>query len=374
MAIPARALPGGSSPWRGSALRALALTLCTVLAGAVCAQAPAPKPGAPLKLRIVGGLADVGQFTQWESPFWTRDLPRLSQGRYTADIVAFDRAGVPPTEMLRLMQMGVVPFGTTLMGPLTARHPQYTAPELAGLNGDMAALRSAVAAFRPYLARTLREEHGVELLAIYTYPPQTFFCKRPLKGLSDLKGRRVRVSSAPQADFVGALGAIPVNLPFNQVVASLQGGDTECAVTGTLPGNNLGLHKLSNYLYPLPLNWGLSFFGANTAAWNALPADLRALLQRELPKLETAIWSGAERDAIEGIACNTGQGDCSSGTPGHMTLLPVAPRDDVLRHQIFATVVLPAWIRRCGATCAEIWNETIGPVRHVPAASPLRAR
>ena len=76
-------------------------------------QPPASKPPAAVShLRVVGGLAELNQYVRREEPFWTRELARLSGGRYTAEIVPFDRAGVPGTEMLRLLQLGVVPFGT----------------------------------------------------------------------------------------------------------------------------------------------------------------------------------------------------------------------------------------------------------------------
>jgi hypothetical protein len=37
------------------------------------------------------------------------------------------------------------------MSLLSAQYPQYSAPDLAGLNPTMANLRQSVAAFRPYL-------------------------------------------------------------------------------------------------------------------------------------------------------------------------------------------------------------------------------
>lgn len=61
------------------------------------------------------------------------------------------------------------------MSSFTAQYPEYTAPDLAGLNPDIATLRSTLAAFRPYLEKTLREQHGVEPLAIYVYPAQVVF-------------------------------------------------------------------------------------------------------------------------------------------------------------------------------------------------------
>ena len=137
----------------------------------------------------------------------------------------------------------MVPFGTVLLSALTATAPEYTAPDLAGLNPDMASLKISVAAFRPALEKKLRETHGVELLAMYVYPAQVVFCRKPLTSLSDLSGRRVRVSSAGQADFVEALDAVPVHIAFARIVPGIESGSVDCAITGTMSGNTLGLQQ-----------------------------------------------------------------------------------------------------------------------------------
>jgi TRAP-type C4-dicarboxylate transport system substrate-binding protein len=319
---------------------------------------------------VVGGLAALNQFTRWEEPFWSHELQRLSGGKFTADIVPFDRAGVPGVEMLRLLQLGVVPFGTTLMSSLSAQYPQYTAPDLAGLNPDIASLKTSLAAFRPYLEKALRDQHGVEALAIYTYPAQVVFCKKPLTGLGELSGRRIRVSSVGQADFVGALGGVPVNVAFADVVANLQNGNVECAITGAMSGNTMGLQSMTSHLYAMPLTWGLAIFAANRAAWEALPPDLRALLRRELPRLEESIWEESARDTAEGFACNSGLPSCKVGRKGAMVVVPVSAQDERRRQEIFTATVLPGWLKRCGARCNDIWSQTIGPARAIaiPAA------
>ncbi|WP_084601049.1 TRAP transporter substrate-binding protein [Acidovorax temperans] len=351
--------------------RCAAALCCGVLGWAATlawSQAPAPKaPATVSHLRVVGGLAELNQYVRREEPFWTRELARLSGGRYTAEIVPFDRAGVPGTEMLRLLQLGVVPFGTALMSSFSAQHPEYTAPDLAGLNPDIATLRTTLAAFRPYLEKALRDQHGVEPLAIYVYPAQVIFCGKPLRGLADLAGRRVRVSSSTQADFVSALGAEPMRTSFAQIVPSVTAGSIECAVTGTMSGNTLGLHNLMSHVHALPVTWGLAVFSANRAAWAALPPDLRELLKRELPKLEADIWAESERETADGMACNRGAPECQAGRKGRMVVVPVSAQDEQRRQEILTSTVLPRWLQRCGARCAQVWNSTIGPARGIPA-------
>ncbi len=322
--------------------------------------------GATYRLRIVGNLGALSQYSRREAPFWAQELPRLSGGRFTASIVPFDRAGVPGIEMLRLIELGVVPMGTVLMSSLTAQYPQYTAPDLPGLNPTLADLRASVQSFRPYLEAALREHHHFEMLAVYVYPAQVLFCKNAVSGLADLSGRRVRVSSAAQADFVAGLGGIPVHTGFSQIVPSLQAGDSECAITGTMSGNTLGVHRMTRYLHMLPITWGLSFFGANDEAWAAMPAELRVLLRRELPKLEEAIWRDAEAETAEGVACNTGAAACMHGDKGAMVSVPPSAADEARRQRLLREAVLPNWLRRCGDGCADVWSRTIGRARGIP--------
>ena len=319
------------------------------------------------RLRIVGGLAGVTQFTGQEEQFWTRDLAALSGGRYTASIVPFDRAGVPGQEMLNLMQLGVVPFGTALLSQISIQLPELGAADMAGQNPDIATLRRVVGAFRPYLSQTLRERYDVELLAVYIYPAQVVFCNKPMQQLGDLAGRRTRVSSSMQADFISALGGTPVYTEFSQIMANMKSGNTDCAITGTMSGHTLGLHQVTSVLYAMPLNWGVAVFAANRESFQTLPPDLQALLRRELPRLEAAVWIQSERETEEGIACNTGAPGCSRSTKGHMTAVRPSAKDEARRREIFATRVLPGWVQRCGPVCANVWNQTIAPVVGIQA-------
>ena len=352
-----------SSAWQ----RALwTLVAALLLAFAATNSEAQPQPSAQ-GLRIVGGLASVSQYTLHEERFWSQDLRRLSGGKYSASIVPFNQAGVPGQEMLNLMRLGVIPFGTALLSQVSNEYPELGTPDIAGLNPDMPTMRRVVAAFRPYLEKTLRERHGVELLAVYVYPAQVIFCKRAVTQLSDLAGRRVRVSGNSQADFVRALNGVPVFTEFSELMANMNSENTECAITGAMSGNTLGLHKVTNSLYTMPISWGLAVFGANTDAWNALPADLKTLLKTELPKLEAAVWNESERDTGNGIACNTGAATCMKGTKGAMVEARPSADDERRRREIFATSVLTRWVQRCGAVCAEVWDQTAGPVAGIKA-------
>jgi TRAP-type C4-dicarboxylate transport system substrate-binding protein len=362
-------------------LRSLALALSVGMLGMApaAAQAPAssaappagtPAPGAaPLRLQVVGGLAGVSQYTRLEQPFWTRRLPEVTGGQLTADISPFDRSGIRGQEALRLLRLGVTPFSTALLGLVAAEEPELSALELPGVSPDMATLRRVIAANRPWLETMLRERHETELLAVYVYPAQVFFCGRPFHSLLDLRGRRIRTSAAAQSEWVAAIGAVPVVIPFAEIVPSIRAGLVECAITGTLSGWQIGLNEVTSHVHAMALTWGVSLFGANRAAWTALPEELRAVLRRELAELEQRIWEASDAETGLGLACNTGQPECPaeqmtgpSGprARGRMTLVRVTPEDDALRRRLVREVILPRWADRCGPNCAEDWNERSG--------------
>lgn len=365
-------------PWPRRAARVLAMlaalgALFGPVAPAVRAQADASDPAtsAPLRLRVVGSLGQLHPYTRHERPFWTEVLPRVSGGRLAADIVAFDQAGLGGSDMLRLVQAGAVPFATALLPLVAAQDPRLGAPDLAGLNPDLPTMRRHTAAFRPYLVQRLRERWGAELLAVYLYPAQVTFCKRPFASLADLLGRRIRTSNLSQSDLVEALGAVPVQTAFADIVPKLKSGDIECAITGAMSGNIIGLHEVTTHVHTLGANWGLAVFIANGAAWRALPADLRALLRRELATLESAIWAETERETAAGLACNRGDASCTDGRRGNMTVVQATPQDLRRGRAIVVGAVLPRWVRRCGAECAEVWNRTLAPVTGIEARAPM---
>lgn len=344
------------------AVRRWLCALVAAVAPQLVAAAPATSPAdAKIRLRIVGGLANVHQYTRNEQPFWTSTVPVRTGGRVTAEIVPFDRAGIRGHEVLRLMEIGIVPFGTALLGVASSSDPEYGAADLAGLNPDMTVLQRVASAFRPHLQRSLRERYGIELLAVYAYPAQMLFCRGAFTGLGDLAGRRIRTATPSQSDFVEALGANPVRTPFADVMNAMRSGNTDCAITGSMSGNTIGLHEVTTHVYSLPISWGLSMFGANAAAWRSLPADIRTILAKELQQLELDIWAEAERETDEGLACNTGATGCSNGVKGKLIEVRPSPADRQRQRHIFMSAVLPGWIRRCGPDCEQMWSRTLQP-------------
>jgi TRAP-type C4-dicarboxylate transport system substrate-binding protein len=364
-----RVLPAASH----QALRSAGSLLVGLLAlQAFAAPAAAQQRVDAISLKIIGGLASVSQYTRYEAPFWLERIPQLTQGRVRAEIAPFDRSGIRGSDMLHLMRLGVVPFGTLILSIAGADEPELTGSDLAGLNPDMPQLRRNVAAFRPYFTRVLRERYDIEVLAVYTYPAQVLFCTRPLTGIVDIAGRRVRASSVAQADMVEALGGIPVVIPFAEIVPEIRRGTVECAITAALSGNAIGLSEVTTHLHAMAFSWGISVFGAHRPSWELLPESVRAPIRAGLAVLESEIWAAAEQETFEGLACNSGQGVCANGRRGGMRVIPVSAADAARSREVLTDTVLPRWIERCGEGCAEAWNMYMADVVGVRAETAPR--
>lgn len=322
----------------------------------------------PIQLKVVGGLAGVSQYTRFEAPFWTHDVLQLTQGRVQVDIHPFDRSGLPGQEMLKLMRLGVVPFGTALLALTSGDEPELNAVDLPTLNPDMTSLRNTVRLYRPHLHEILHQRYGIELLAIYTYPAQVLHCTQRFTTLRDLTGRRVRTSSVGQSEMMSALGAIPVVTAFSEVVSAVKSNVVDCAITGTMSGNQIGLPEVTSYISPMAISWGLSFFGANESVWNQLPPDIRDILRTGINRLEVAIWSAADRETADGLACDIGSAECVGGKLFHMNVVPIGA-DDKAQSNLFTTKILPQWIQRCGDDCVGAWNATLGPSMGIHATA-----
>lgn len=350
-------------PRRNLFARLAGALLAVLLAGQAAAQEQA------YRLKVIGGLAGVSQFVRFEEPFWHRRIGELTNGRIVAEISPFDRSGIRGQEMLQLMRLGVVPFGTVILPLAATEEPEFNAVDLPALSPDIATLRRTVGAFRPYLENLLRERYGIELLAIYTYPAQVVFCNRAFSGLSDLAGRRVRTSSVGQSELIQALGGSPVVTPFAEIIPAFRSGVVECAITGTLSGHAIGLYNVTTHVHALALSWGLSAFGANANAWAALPGDLRAIIREGVKDLEERIWRAAEHETGEGLACNANLAGCSAARRGSMTVVPVSPADEERRLKLLTEVVLPRWVSRCGQDCVEAWNTHLAPLVGIRAVA-----
>ena len=338
-----------------------AILVGTFIAGSAVAQ-DLPKT----QLRITGGLSNLSPYNDYEKPFWTQAIPSLSKGQVTAEIKGFNEMGIKGPELLRLMSQGVIEFGTATLSYFAGDNPINEAIDLAGLAPDVKTARQVTDAFAPVYAKLYGDNAKVRLLGISTYPGQVLFCNAPIRGLADMKGKKVRTSSRTQADFVEALGCASVTMAFGEVVPALQNKVVDCAITGSLSGYSAKWYEVSTHLMALPINWNQQIHAVNQGTWDKLDPKVRDFLQANVKKLVDNIWDAAAQQTQEGYDCNTGAAACTRPVKGKMTLVQPSDADRAQLAQI-REVVLKKWAARCSAQCVNDFNATVGKLLKVTA-------
>lgn len=211
--------------------------LTALLLAATAAQA-AELPKTTIK--VLGNYSHLLQTKEVEKPFWTEMLPKDSNGQVTADYNNQDILGIKDFSLLRLTQAGVADAGVGDISKMAGDDPVFEGCDLAGITTDIATARKACDVWKPVMAEAMRTKFNARLVALGNNPPIVFWCNKPISGLADLKGKKVRVFNTTQSDFVSAIGGTTITMAFGEVVPALQRNVVDCALTGTLSGNTAG--------------------------------------------------------------------------------------------------------------------------------------
>lgn len=332
------------------------------LSGAALAQ---DLPKTPLK--VVGAWGNLTQYKEYEQPFWTKEITEKSKGAITAEITPFNEMGLKGAEIFRLMRLGVIDFGSTVLGYVAADDARNEAVDLAGLSPDVETARKVSDAYKPVYDKFYRERFGVQVLGIWPYSAQVLFCNGEIKGLADLKGKKVRTGNRTLAEFVEAFGGTGVTLAFNEVVPALQNKVVDCAITGTLSGNSAKWYEVATHIYALPLGWSHVMHGVNVKTWDKLDPKVKSFLTAEIKGLEDRIWKAAAEETQQGYDCNAGKDNCKLGTKAKMTVVPVTEADKALLKKAMSETVVPKWAARCAGDCVPAWNDSIGKIVGITA-------
>jgi TRAP-type mannitol/chloroaromatic compound transport system substrate-binding protein len=134
------------------------------------------------------------------------------------------------------------------------------------------------------LARELYARYNVHFVGGVWYGMESLVSKKPIRKLADFNGVKIRAPQGLGQDIFQRLGAAPVNLPGSEVYTALERGVVDASDWGTLSMNqDLGYHKLAPYpIYPGYHSMPMADFAVNMNRWNALPDDLKILVEEEV--------------------------------------------------------------------------------------------
>jgi TRAP-type C4-dicarboxylate transport system substrate-binding protein len=330
---------------------------------ALCSTNAAAQDFKPLKLNVIGNVANIPQSTEIEGPVFN-GLANKSGGKIQVRFRTFQELGMKGDEMTRLASKGAFDIVALLGGYVSGDAPFFIGSDIPGLAATLDDAKKQNDAFRDVLDRYLQQHLNVKLLTLWPYPLQVLYCREPVKSLDDLRGRRIRVHSTALADLVKAIGGIYVSIPFAEVYTSLQRGVADCAATSTVAGNSQKWYEVSSHIVTLPLGWAISAHVAHKDFWDKLEPGARTFLTKEMLAMEKMLWNMASDRGEDALSCNMG-GNCKFGTKGAMKLYRLTPAELTKVRGIVADSILLDWAKECTdkyKPCKDEWNQTIGKV------------
>lgn len=154
------------------------------------------------------------------------------------------------------------------------------------------------------IMQELLGSYGLHFIGVTTPGLEAFVSRVPLNGVEDLKGVKVRSPEGPIANVFAAAGAAPVNLPASEVYTSLDKGVVDAADYSVFSVNQQqGLNKVANHpVYPGFHSLPLVEVSMNKAKWDALPEDVKTMLQETVKEFQQNQVNGlkaADEKALE---------------------------------------------------------------------------
>ena len=213
---------------------------------------------------------------------WKKYVEEMSGGRMQ---ITLHDAGeiVPPTKIYDAVRDGLLDFGMNTPAWQKGKYPAgdlfYTLP------GGILQFNDLVLWLYGGGGKELEQEmYGNELVVfpLALSPPEEIWSKKPINTLADIKGIKIRAAGLSM-ELWEKLGASVVLLPGGEVLPSLQRGMID-ATEFLDPSYDytLGLHEVCKYRFGPPIHMSNNIFQLliKTKSWEALPADLKAIVEK----------------------------------------------------------------------------------------------
>ncbi|EKO3980686.1 TRAP transporter substrate-binding protein [Vibrio fluvialis] len=253
----------------------------TLIAAAVTGLVSMSAMAADFKLKIQSSDPSGDRNFQIQQN-WADRVEKMSGGRVDIDLLPVG-AVVKHTETLSAIKMGILDGHVTATEFFSGQDPAF------GLLGNMVGAWSDTTQLLQYmnygggneLLTELYKPYGVHFIGASTTGVESLVSKKPLDGVADLKGLKLRAPEGLVQQVFAAAGATPVNLPGSEVFTGLSKGVIDAAdytvfSTNQKAGmNDIAVHPVQPGFHSLPL----IDISISQKKWDKMPADLQQILE-----------------------------------------------------------------------------------------------
>ena len=226
---------------------------------------------------------------------WCDKIAKESGERLKCQIYPSMQLGGTPSQLFDQARDGVADIVWTVPTYAAGR---FNKSEVFELPWMAATSKSGSQALWTYVDKYAQDEYkGVKRLFMHVHDGALFhFTNKQPKTLEDLKGLKIRAATRANSRMLAALGATPVQMPLPQVPESLSKGVVDGAAVPWEGTPSIKLAEIAKYHLDVPagaprISNTIFLFGMNQAKYDALPADLKKVIDAN-SGLATSAWAG----------------------------------------------------------------------------------
>lgn len=283
---------------------------------------------------------------------WAERVTAAGKGTVTIETLYGESLATQQNVYSRVLN-DVVQIGWGLQTYFGGKFPLtdvVTLPSLA-----QSAEQASVALWRLHAAGKLGSEYAeVVPLALIVFPQQSIHSRRPVTGLEDLKGMKIRASGRIASRVVSALGAAPVSLTVSDMYQALAKGTVDATMTQWTAFQPFRLDEVTSHHVEAPLGSAAAMVFMAKKKWDALPAAARELLAAHSGESFSRDW-GRFWDRVQ----KQGR-DKVAASPKH-TIHALSPQEEK-RWAGALSSVNETWVKetRGGAAVLQAFREELG--------------
>jgi TRAP-type transport system periplasmic protein len=270
------------------------------VAVAGCALALSANAQAPLTYS--SWVPPTHHLTIWQQN-WAADVEKATSGRVKFQGLPKAPAAAPGT--FDAVRDGLVDLSYVTASYTPARHILPLMPELPGAGNTAEVNSVAYSRIHWKHFHKVGEYKGVKLLAVWTHGPGQMFTKKPVAGINDVKGLKIRTGGGIAEAVANALGASAFVKPAPESYELLNSGVADGVF---FPLESIVSFKLESVLQQATIFPGGMYSSAfgffmNEDKWNKISKQDQAIIEKHAFEY-AARSNGKSWDAADQIGLN----------------------------------------------------------------------
>lgn len=215
---------------------------------------------------------------------------------------SFDaKRGIKSAQMIGAVQKGEVAAGDAFAGALGSVDPLFGLSSLPFLATSIADARRLTDLARPVYEKKLAG-FGQKILYTTPWPASGIWSKAPIDSAAALTGLSIRTYDATSTAVMNAAGAKAANLSFADAMPKVKDGSVAAVLSSGDGGAGRNLWDFLPHFTEVNYAMPISIATVNLAAYEALPPDLRQVVDTAAQETEQRQWAAIRTRLDENYA------------------------------------------------------------------------